>query len=125
MPTSPGPAPDFDERPYPSAGVKIGPAWQAAWEALHVTDRDGWELVEVMRAAAPGLTERGALDLLDEACRAGWVYRQRTVPRIRSAYRLTYAARRLRGAQTASQALAHVGGRKTAQNHARRSESGL
>lgn len=114
MPTNPAPAPDFDDHPYPSAGAKIGPAWRAAWSALHATaELDGWELSDRMRAAAPGLTERSALELLDDACRAGWLHRQRARSgdsRARSTYRLTYAARRLSAAAGASGHASHAVG---------------
>lgn len=91
-------APDFSEAPYPSRGEKLGPAWQAVWDELHVAhEACGSDLAELMCDAAPGLTRRAALVLLEEACAAGWVYGRRARGAYRTAtwYRLTWAARRI------------------------------
>lgn len=63
-------APDFNDS-YPSSGAKIGPAWQAAWDAL----ADGRELTSVdlvaVMVAAAEIAEKTAYNLLSAARRSG------------------------------------------------------
>lgn len=93
-------APDFTDTGYPSGGVKLTPAWQAVWDALHTTDEmTGADLVALMVAESDIAASTG-YTLLTEACAAGWIYGRRphrTAGRSRWLYRLTYAARRLEG----------------------------
>lgn len=91
-------APDFSETCYPSRGEKIGPAWRAVWDELHLIDEaTGADLADLM-CDLTGITRATALGLLTEACAAGWIYSRRSsryATRATTSYRLTWAARRL------------------------------
>jgi hypothetical protein len=96
------PAPDFrgEPHPYPSQGPRLSVAWQAVWDELHAADDDGLggeDLIDLMTLASePPITRDTALNLLGEACAAGWLYAHRSnrrLTRARATYRLTYAAR--------------------------------
>lgn len=64
-------APNFGESEYPAKGVKIGPAWLAAWSALQDGRwRDSNALADVMMPAG-GIVKITCIGLLRSARRAG------------------------------------------------------
>jgi hypothetical protein len=67
------PAPDFTTEPYPSAGDRIGPAWQRVWDELHdLAEADGAYLGAIA-AARVDLGSSMVNRLLREAVAAGWL----------------------------------------------------
>lgn len=77
-------------RPYPSSGVKIGPAWQAMWEVLAEAPGPIWleHLSRIGAAAGAGSKETMKL-LADKFRRAGILASEKEL--IKSRYQLIYA----------------------------------
>jgi hypothetical protein len=65
-------APDFVEG-YPSRGKLIGPAWEAAWEALNDGQWHTRSTVAKLMAEQVNIKTKTAMNLLRKAARAGLI----------------------------------------------------